>query len=115
MSENDYDRFSKDIERFRETHQRVEDLIHRVVSVTERLIEWETLGFEGAISGQQSIASKSTRRVRLDEMPTLEEIYHAKQKWLDVISEAKGTLAAMSHDQQEQALSFCGDIADYLR
>lgn len=110
MTENIYARMEKAALEFREAEKAGDELVMRLLSFAELLSEWQAIGFEGCYAGEQISTPGATRKVRFGEMPTLEDFYRAKQRWLAARNEVRGTLMAMTAEQRAIALRTHSDL-----
>ena len=103
--ENLYNRMQENLANLRKARQRTVRLVDQFISVAIRLRKWKTVGFEGAVSSGETIKDKmATSIIRLDDAPSLETIYRARQRWRQARNDLRATLQAMSHEEREETL-----------
>lgn len=108
---NPYARFDNSLKRFRKSESEADNLVEQFVSVAIRLDNWKTLGFEGRL-GDEDLSSSAAERVNLEECPSIEDIYRAKQEWVNARAELKGSLDAMTIEQRSVVIERAPEIRD---
>lgn len=97
--EHAFDRLTKAERSEREAREEADGLVARVKSIAGRLATWERVGFEGKLNDGLLKALPGSVVIRLDELPTLESIHAAIQKWRRADSEARSVLNSLTDDQ----------------
>ena len=109
--ESVYARFQRNLRAIRAAEARVTRLVERFVSVAERLGEWEEVGFEGTL-GEVTMGSGAVVRIRFQEVPSLGEIYRAKQAWADARMELRDVIGFMRKEERDEILSLYPELRD---
>ena len=83
----------------RNAREHAEELVARVRSVAERLVNWKQVGFLGTDSKGTIRVPNLEVKIRFDEMPSMENIDDAIQSWVLCRNKADSVKSQLTHDQ----------------